>query len=291
MHKGEMHQGIHVPMISKKTFDEIQTALKAVSKPRKRKHAERFKFLDFAACGSCGYSITAERQTKKKTGFHYDYYRCTHKSKERVCEGRTYTREDRLAEEIKRNMELVVLPEEWKEKYLAQIEVWEGQDSQIRQKRIDSLRQDLNALKAKIERITTGFVEGSLSLEEFKELKNPLLAEKVGLEEKIMGLERGKARRLEPLKEWVLEANKGEKTVSDENWEEMKSFLKKVGSNRLLRAQTLTVSFKKPWDLLAQTTIAARSAPDRNSQSPAWCTVLGSNQRPSACEADALPLS
>ena len=26
-HKGEIHQGIHVPMISKKTFDEIQAAL------------------------------------------------------------------------------------------------------------------------------------------------------------------------------------------------------------------------------------------------------------------------
>jgi hypothetical protein len=27
LHKGEMHQGIHAPMISKKTFDEIQGAL------------------------------------------------------------------------------------------------------------------------------------------------------------------------------------------------------------------------------------------------------------------------
>jgi len=64
------------------------------------------------------------------------------------------------------------------------------------------------------------------------------------------------------LKNWILLANKAEKWVSDENWLEMKSFLKKVGSNRLLRAQTLTVSFKKPWNLLAETVIAVRNTED-----------------------------
>ena len=33
-HKGELHQGTHVPMISKKTFDQIQSALIANGKPR-----------------------------------------------------------------------------------------------------------------------------------------------------------------------------------------------------------------------------------------------------------------
>jgi hypothetical protein len=37
LHKGEMHQGIHAPMISKKTFDEIQVALDRVGKPRKKR--------------------------------------------------------------------------------------------------------------------------------------------------------------------------------------------------------------------------------------------------------------
>jgi len=43
----------------------------------------------------------------------------------------------------------------------------------------------------------------------------------------------------------------------------MKSFLQKVGSNRILRAQTLTVSFIKPWDSLAETHLAVRSTADR----------------------------
>jgi hypothetical protein len=50
----------------------------------------------------------------------------------------------------------------------------------------------------------------------------------------------------------------------------MKSFLIKNGSNRLLRAQTLTVSFKTPFDSLAKTNIAERDAPGDFSSSSRW---------------------
>jgi hypothetical protein len=60
----------------------------------------------------------------------------------------------------------------------------------------------------------------------------------------------GKASSIELLRKWIFEANQAEKWVSDENWLEMKSFLKKVGLSRVLRDQTLTVAFKKPWNLL-----------------------------------------
>jgi hypothetical protein len=60
------------------------------------------------------------------------------------------------------------------------------------------------------------------------------------------------------MKEWILEANTVQKLLSEENWSEMKSFLKKVGSNRLLHSQTLTVFFKELWHLLAKTVSASR---------------------------------
>ena len=69
----------------------------------------------------------------------------------------------------------------------------------------------------------------------------------------MVALERSKLNRLEPLRNWVLEANQAQNAVISNNWLEMKSFLQKIGSNRLLRAQTLTVIFKKTFDLLAET--------------------------------------
>src|SRR5258708_204564 len=50
----------------------------------------------------------------------------------------------------------------------------------------------------------------------------------------------------------------------------MKSFLLKVGSNRLLRSQTLRVSFKKPWDFLAETNLAVSATASVLEQNSVW---------------------
>ena len=64
-YRGEVHQGSHKPMIAKKLFDQIQTALVQNGKPRKKRGPKNFQFLGFATCGICGYAITAERHIKK----------------------------------------------------------------------------------------------------------------------------------------------------------------------------------------------------------------------------------
>jgi len=43
---------------------------------------------------------------------------------------------------------------------------------------------------------------------------------------------------------------------------------------RLLREQTLTVTFKKPWNFLAETTVAAHSAVDDFTPSSKWWCLL-----------------
>jgi hypothetical protein len=268
-HKGELHQGTHVPMISKKTFDEIQVAYGALAKPRGRRKDRGFLFLDFATCGSCGYAVTGERHVKK-SGRRYHYYRCTHKNKKQHCDDRSFVREEKFMEEVKRNATQATIPDEWKERFLARIETWESEASEAKQQKIDRITTELVALKAKINRINDGFADGSLDIVEFKELKNPLVPKKVELEQEIIVLEKSKANRLEPLKKWVLEANQAEKAVSENNWLEMKSFLQKVGSNRLLRSQTLTVSFTKPAYLLAENNIAVRSTNDVSAQNSRW---------------------
>jgi hypothetical protein len=125
-------------------------------------------------------------------------------------------------------------------------------------------------IKSKIDRINYGFADGSLDVQEFKELKNPLVPQKTGLEQQIVALETSKANRLEPLRNFIFQANQAQKWVKEENWQEMKSFLKKVGSNRFLRALTLTVTFKKPASLLAETVLDVQRTNDVSAQSSRW---------------------
>ncbi len=284
LYKGEIHQGIHAPMISKKTFDDVQGSLVKVGKPRKHKGNKGFEYLNFATCGSCGYCITGERHIKK-SGRRYHYYRCTHKNKKVHCEGRDFITEAKFAEEVKRNVELVVIPDDWKEKFLVRIERWETEVSVEKQAKIDKTKAELALLKVKIDRINTAFTDGSIDLTEFKEIKNPMVIQKTDLEQQIALLEKSKLNRLEPLKTFIFEANRAKTLVSENNGVEMKSFLKKVGSNRLLSAQTLTVTFKKPFDLLAQTTVAANLAASENERNSIWWRRRELNPRPkSTCQ-------
>jgi site-specific DNA recombinase len=273
VHKGETHQGTHVPMISKHTYDEIQDAMRKRGRARHAKGDKGFLFRDFATCGCCGYTITAERHIKK-SGLRFHYYRCTHKSKKVRCDDRSFIREEKFADEVKRNVALVTIPEEWKERFLARIETWENDAAQAKQKRVEHLRGELASLKSKLDRINTAFADGALDIGEFKELKNPLVPKKVQLEQHLVALEKSTADRLEPLRNWILEANQAEKWASEGNLLEMKPFLKKVGSNRLLRAQTLTVSFTKPWNSLAETVVATRDSFDISATCSRWWCLL-----------------
>ncbi len=275
-HKGELHQGAHVPMITKQTYDDIQRALVAVGRPRQSRRDKGFLFRHFATCGCCGFAVTAERHVKK-SGLRFHYYHCTRKSKVQQCEERGFVREERMAEEIRRNVALVILPEIWKERFLARIETWESEATDTRQQKLARLKGEQDALKAKLDRLNNAFADGSLDLPEFREMKNPLVPRKVELEGQIAVLAKSRSQRLEPMRNWILEANQAERLVFEGDGLEMKSFLQKVGSNRLLRAQSLTVTFTKPWNSLAETNIAASCAASGSDQLSIWWSRGDSN--------------
>lgn len=224
------------------------------------------------------YCITAERHTKR-SGRRYHYYRCSHKNKLPHPDDRSLLTEETFAEEVRRNVALVTIPDVWKEKLLVRIEMWQNEDAEVRQRQIESIKAELAALKSKIDRINNAFTEGGLELSEFKDLKNPLIAQKAGLEQKLTTFERGQASPIEPLKNLILEANQAEKWVFENNWLEMKSFLQKIGLNRQIRSQTLTVSFKKHWCSLAQTTVAAQLAASESERNSVWWRWRESNPR------------
>ena len=165
---------------------------------------------------------------------------------------------------------MVSIPDDWKEKFLAQIEIWQNDEAQVQQRHVDRIKSELANLKLKIDRLNTAFTEGGLELSEFKDLKNPLIAQKADLEQKLAKAERGQASPIEPLKNLIFEANQAQKWVFENNWLEMKSFLQKVGLNRQTRSQTLTVSFKKHWCSLAETTVAAQRAASESERSSIW---------------------
>ncbi|MBI1176250.1 hypothetical protein GC207_02295 [bacterium] len=276
LHKGELHQGSHIPMITKATYDAIQRALVEVGRPRHKRGGKGFLFTSFATCAGCGYAITAERHTKK-SGLRFAYYRCSRKNRKIICPERSYVREEKFTNDVVDAMSLVSLPDEWREKFLAKLETWEEEAAHSRKQAMERIKAGLDALKKKLGRLNEAFVDGGLDVQEFKELKNPLIAQKAAGEQKLAAIERRHTSWLEPVREWIIEANQAGKWVSEGNFPEMKTFLKKAGSNRLLGSQTLTVTFKKPWNSLAETNLVARSATAKTLRNSDWWSLGDSN--------------
>ena len=108
-------------------------------------------------------------------------------------------REEKFAEEVKRNAALVAIPDGWKEKFLAKIELWQDDESQARQRRVNRVKPELATLKSKIDRPNTAFTEGGLELSEFKELKDPLIVPKALLERHLTKAKAKGASPIEPL--------------------------------------------------------------------------------------------
>jgi len=213
-------------MIKKKLFDKIQQVLKYKGKPRKKPKQKDFKFLGFARCGECGYAITAEKQVKK-SGLEFIYYHCTHKSKTQKCSQRSFLREEKLAEQVKDNCQKVSLPDVWWDRFLNKLNEWENENRQTSDLFAQNLKKKIEELKIRISRLTDVYLEGTFELAEFQHKKNALTSEKKTLEGKLSDFERKGNHWLELTRNWIIEANQAQNLALQENFSEMKNFLKK----------------------------------------------------------------
>ena len=270
-YRGEVQEGTHKPMISKKLFDRIQEALVQNGKPRKKRGDKNFQFLGFATCGECGYAITAERKIKRN-GKIYHYYHCTFKSKTVVCSQTRFLREEVLAEQVKEQVQKASLPDEWREKYLERLEKETGEARHSSDIFVQNLRSKIADLKTKIDRLTDGYLGGSFELAEYQETKNRLMSEKRTFEEQLSDFERKGSRWLGLMRNWIIEANQAINLTTSENLPAMRDFLAGIGSNRRLASGMLSVDFQKPFSFLAEIRDRTQSVQNIFSSNLLWWT-------------------
>ncbi len=240
--KGELHQGAHEPAIAKKLFDTVQAVLAEKSRPKTRGE-KHYHFRGVLKCGECGCAITAETQK----GHHY--YRCT--KKKGVC-SQPYVREELLASQVSAILQKVSLPSDWADKMLAQLEQDETSTAQSDALFAQNLKDEVRACEEKLDVLLDAHLEKTITVEEYTAKKNKILARKIEVNQKLGDFERKGNRWLERTKALILSAHQAKKVAVGENLDEKHLFLKKVGSNPLLAGQSVAVSFRKEWKLLAE---------------------------------------
>jgi len=260
-YKGEIFEGTHEPLISKKLFDKCQEVMAKRGKVRPdRKH--NFAFLGLMKCASCGCSITA--QYAKGNGGTYTYYRCT--KKRGACQEK-YMSENMLVEQIKNFLQKVSLSSQDTEKVLAALSTEEAQAKEQAQSEAVNLKTQLSQIEAKLQKLLDVYLEDALTQKEYAAKKDILISQKVELNEKITGFEQKGLSWLEPAREFVKSLNQAAKLIESENLSGMTTFLKNIGSNHILRNREFLFAPKNPYDLVAE----PRHGRGEALTFPTWC--------------------
>jgi DNA invertase Pin-like site-specific DNA recombinase/DNA-binding XRE family transcriptional regulator len=221
----EIYQGTHEPIISKKLFDSVQQVMNNRGK-KKRKRKHEFAFSGLMRCGSCGCLITAETQKG------HNYYRCT--KKKQACNEK-YLREENLVEQMKSFIQKVSLPDDWAENMLAEIDKEKEQAKLESLSFVQNLQKERLEVEQKMDKLLDLFIEGKgISPEEYQAKKSKLLNEKLEIEQKIRDFEQKGNNWLEPMKEMILASSQAKILLSQSDNQQIRSFLKNVGSNFIL---------------------------------------------------------
>jgi hypothetical protein len=193
---------------------------------------------------ACGASITAEVQKG------HIYYRCT--KKKGICQEKHYLREENIIEQITKYLQKVSLSSQDTEKVLAELEKDELKAKEETKVLVQNTKKELVEIETKLEKLLDIYLAEVISTEEYTSRKQKILTQKLELQEKIKDFEQKGLSWLEPAREFVLKLNYAEKLRNSENYQEMTTFLKNIGSNHILQNRQLIFSAKIPFNLVGR---------------------------------------
>ena len=257
---GELFPGAFEPIVSRRLFDEAQEVMHFKSKPKRRRKHE-LPFMGFLHCAACACAITAEIQK----GHHY--YRCTHKRG--PCDQRKYLREDGLLKEVRKIVEQVSLPDEWADNMLTELDKEEAEGKSDHRTSVQRLEDERKAIDQKLDTLLDLRLEGALDTGEYLVRKNALVARKVSLNQEIKAAEQNRIHWLEPMREMIVRSKEAKKLLTTENHSEFPTFLKRIGTNFVLKGNAVQ------WEAAIGWRVLAHSRGFRN-----WWVRWDSNPRP-----------
>ncbi len=241
-HNGECFEGSFPAIVSKTTFDKVQQVLALRARPRHSKKNHDFPFVGLFHCKECGAMITAQYAKGK-----YRYYRCTKRLG--AC-SQKYLSEIELVEQLKNELSKVALCEDWKEKMLAQVEIWEKEVKSSSHIFAQNLEEKIKFTDEKLDKLINTFLDDDIEKETYLKKKGELIKTKKDLCQQKSDFGRKGNNWIEPLREWIFSAHQAEKLAFSNDYHEMKSFVQKIGTNHQLFNKRIEWKLKTPYAIL-----------------------------------------
>ncbi len=174
---GQVHKGVHAPLVSKRLFDEAQQKL-FPERYLTRKTSRKFLFRGLAICGECGLKITAEI----KKG--HTYYRCTKSHGTQHC-SQKYLREEELIKAIGKESKKVHFDDEILDLIFEASKEQLAQISGETTERKDELAASLTAVQKRRESLIEKFIDNAIPKEIYDRKYSESIDEEAGIEERL----------------------------------------------------------------------------------------------------------
>jgi len=214
-----------------------------IKRGKKRKNQNHdYSFIGLMKC-ICGCSVTAEKQKG------HVYYRCT--KKKGPCDQK-YIREEDLITQFKYWLKKVSIPNDWADKMIAEIDKEKNQQAKSSIVLVNSLRTEIVSIDEKLDKLLDFHLDNNITKEDYLKKKEQLINRKIKLEEKIKELNKQGNNWLEPMRDFILDLKQTKKAAHGGNHIEMKTFLKKIGSNFILKDKKFKFLANFGWKILAQ---------------------------------------
>ena len=204
---GEVHEGKHKAIVSKKLFDQVQAVLAKRGRPQKGATTPQV-FCGLLSCGSCGLSVTAEHKIKRqKNGnvHEYVYYRCTKKHKDIKCLEPAVTQAD-LTEQLAGVLHSYAMPTAWATTLNSMLDEDEKKASQSSSVFIADAQARIGNLQNKLQRLLDGYLDQDIEHNIYRTKQAELMSEKKSLEEQIGKLTLAGSSWIEPMRQWIKQA-------------------------------------------------------------------------------------
>ncbi len=247
---GEIYEGKHKPIVSKRLFDKVQEVLKKRGW-QDRKQNDPKPLCGLFHCGECGAAITAEDKVKRqKNGnvHRYTYYHCT--KKKGTC-SQPCIREEALASKLSSVLQNYAMPSDWAAELSKIADRDEKETAQSSAMASQAMREEVSAISGRLKRLRGVYIDGEIEPEEYRTDKAELLSHKKTLEEKIADVGKGVIAWLEPLREWIKDAEMVGETAVSPSLLDKKSLSQKIfGSNLSLKNREIAFTPITPYAAL-----------------------------------------
>ncbi|MPY88377.1 MAG: recombinase family protein [Luteitalea sp.] len=239
--KGKRYTGLHQPIISMALFEQVQDVFEAANRPKytKRRHA----FTGLVSCGRCGCAVTAEIKKGR-----YVYYHCT--GGRGSC-GNTYVREEelsRLFADVVKRIQVPIDVANWIAEALR-----ESQSDKERYHRtaVMQLQQRYLAIQAKLDKAYDDRLGGRISDELWLRKSGEWEAELASTRRETARHERASHDYAATGSKILELAKSAHNLFIRQDPREQARLLKTLVSNSTFDRGSLSVTYVKPFDLLA----------------------------------------